>query len=78
MKPGAPRSSPYAPPLAYAGEHDRLENERAEIIAKLKRNGPHSIYRPALQRRLIIITGRLLAIGEPAAPVPGQDRKDFQ
>jgi len=68
----------HAPPLVYAGEREELERERADVQAKIRRNGRHSCFRPALERRLILITARLMAIGKPTPPVPGHDRKDLQ
>lgn len=69
---------PVAPPLAYAGEREAVRAELAEVEAKLRRNAPGSIYRPPLERHRCRLVARLLDLGEPAAPEPGQDRKDFQ
>lgn len=69
---------PVAPPLVYAGEREQLLAERAEILGKLRRNGGHSSFRPALQRSLTRITARLVAIGAEVPPVPGMNRKDLQ
>lgn len=66
------------PPIAYTGDRERLENERASIAAKLKREPAHSNYRPALQRRLVKVTAQLLDIERAPAPVPGSNRADLQ
>lgn len=67
-----------APPLAYAGERDALLQEREELLAKLRRNAPGSIYTPGLRRRLNTVTARLLVLGEALPPLTGSNRKDLQ
>lgn len=69
---------PFAPPLAYTGDRERLIAERAEILAKLRRVPERSPFRWALQRSLIRVSTQLIAISEAPAPVPGSTRKDLQ
>lgn len=69
---------PFAPPLVYSGDRERLEAERAEIAAKLRRVPERSPYRPGLQRAFTRVTAQLMAISSAPPAVPGSSRKDFQ
>jgi hypothetical protein len=66
------------PPIAYTGDRERLEAERASIAAKLKREPQHSNYRPALQRRLVKVTAQLLDIERAPPPSTWTKRADLQ
>lgn len=71
-------SSLSVPALVYTGDRARLETERAEIAAKLRREPDRSPYRPALQRAFTRLTAQLVAIDAASPPVPGSTRKDLQ
>lgn len=75
-QPLRPSARPYAPPLAYAGERERLAEERGELIADLKRLPPRSRLRAGLEYRLAKVTARLLAT-EGAVIIPGTTRADL-
>jgi hypothetical protein len=66
----------FVPPLAYAGERERLAEERGELLAALKRLPPRSRLRAGLEYRLVKVTTRLIAT-EGAIVVPGSNRADF-
>lgn len=66
------------PPLAYAGERERLVDERNDLLLEIKGLPPASRCRAGLEHRLRRVTTRLLALGKAPAPVPGTDRKDLQ
>lgn len=71
-------ASPFAPPLAYTGDQERLIAEREEILSKLRRVPERSPFRPALQRSFTRVTAQLVAISQAPAPIPGSTRKDLQ
>ena len=79
MQHGADHRSPYAPPLAYAGERQWLVSERNRLQALVKKLPKHSKLKPGISHVLSGIHTRLLVIGETdEPPIPGADRADLK